>query len=139
MNVYIHLNTHNRGDSLTVQKGNVCASSWMDRKVVTVMSTTTQPELGTVQRRQRDGTRITVTCPLSIMDYNQFMTGVTRFEGTTVNSTTTNPSSTAVVANQLSCQLQPERFDGGEWCTATVALLEDVGIRNGDIKQKKYL
>ena len=78
MNVYIHLNTHNRGDSLTVQKGNVCASSWMDRKVVTVMSTTTQPELGTVQRRQRDGTKITVPCPLSIMDYNQFMGRVDR-------------------------------------------------------------
>jgi hypothetical protein len=56
------------------------------------------------------------------------------------NSTTTDPSSTAVVTNELRCQLQPERFDGGAWYTATVALLEDVGIRDGDVEQKlKYV
>ena len=55
--------THNRGEFLTVQKGNVCASSWMDRKVVTVMSTTSQPESTNVLRRQKDGSRISVPCP----------------------------------------------------------------------------
>jgi hypothetical protein len=56
------------------------------------------------------------------------------------NSTTTDPSSTAVVIDELRCQLQPERFDGGAWYTATVALLEDVGVRDGDVKQKiKYV
>ena len=45
---------------------------------MTVMSTTTQPEMGTVLHRQKDGTRITVPCPLSIIDYNQFMGGVDR-------------------------------------------------------------
>jgi hypothetical protein len=62
----------------TVQKGNVCTSSWMDRKVVTAMSTATQPEMGTVLGRQKHGTRITVPCPLSIMDFNQFMGGIDR-------------------------------------------------------------
>ena len=54
------------------------SSSWMDRKVVTVMSTTSQPEMGTVLHWQKDGTRITVPCPQSIIDYNQFMGGVDR-------------------------------------------------------------
>ena len=45
-------------------------------------------------------------------------------------STTADPSSTAVVTNELRCQLQPERFDGGAWYTATVALLQDVGVRD---------
>ena len=70
--------TSYRGDFLTVQKGNVCTNSWMDRKVVTVMSTTSQPEGGSVLRRQKDGTRIPVPCPLSIIDYNNFMGGVDR-------------------------------------------------------------
>ena len=64
-----------RGDSLTVQKGCVCANSWMD-KVVTVMSAGCQPELGTVLRHQRDGSRISVSCPQCIVDYNAFMGGV---------------------------------------------------------------
>ena len=54
------------------------------------------------------------------------------------DSTLTNPSSTTIVPNELSCQLQPEGLDCGEWYTATVALLEDVGVRDGDgdVKQK---
>ena len=67
-----------RGDSLTVQKGNVCATAWMDRKVVTVMATTSQPTTGTVLRHQKDGSRIPVPCPQSIIDYNMFMGGVDR-------------------------------------------------------------
>ena len=66
-----------RGDFLTIQKGNVCASSWMDRKIVTVMSTTSQPDVGSALRRQKDGSRISVPRPLSIMEYN-FMGGIDR-------------------------------------------------------------
>ena len=55
------------------------ASSWMDNKVVTVMSTTSQPAAtGTVLRRQRDGTRVSVPCPEAIITYNQSMGGVDR-------------------------------------------------------------
>ena len=75
--MYMYTPTY-RGDILTIQKGNVCASSWMDRKVVTAMSTTAQPETGTVLRRQKDGTRISVPCPLSIIDYNMYMGQVDR-------------------------------------------------------------
>ena len=59
-----------RGEFLTVQKGNVCASAWMDRKIVSVMSTTSQPA---VLRRQKDGTRLSVPCPMSIDHYNSNM------------------------------------------------------------------
>ena len=55
------------------------ASVWQDRKAVTVMSTTTQPQAsGTVLRRQRDGSRIPVPCPESVVQYNTYMGGVDR-------------------------------------------------------------
>ena len=55
------------------------ASSWMDNKAVTVMSTTSQPAAtGTVLRRQKDGTRVSVPCPEAIFSYNQNMGGVDR-------------------------------------------------------------
>ena len=67
-----------RGDFLTIQKVIVCTSSWMDRKIVTVMSTTNQSDVGSVLQQQKDGSRISVPCPLSIMEYNNFMGGVDR-------------------------------------------------------------
>ena len=70
---------YNRGDSLTLQKGEVTASAWKDRKVVTVLSTNTQPtDNGAVLRKQQDGTRISVPCPQAIINYNEFMGGVDR-------------------------------------------------------------
>jgi hypothetical protein len=64
---------------MTVQRGKVTASAWMDNKLVTVMSTTTQPsEAGSVLRRQRNGSRIPVSCPGSIISYNLWMGGVDR-------------------------------------------------------------
>lgn len=61
-----------------VQKGDFCASLWQDRKAVTVMSTGIQPDTGTVLRRQKDGSRISVPCPQSIISYNEHMGGVDR-------------------------------------------------------------
>ena len=68
-----------RGDSVTVQKGKVSASAWMDRKVVMMMASNCQPAgVGSVLRRQQDGSRIPVTCPESIICYNEYMGGVDR-------------------------------------------------------------
>ena len=68
-----------RGDSKTVQKGKVTASAWMDNKVVSMMSTTSQPSAtASVLRRQKDGSRISIPCPESIISYNRFMGGVDR-------------------------------------------------------------
>ena len=68
-----------RGESKTVQKSEVTATAWKDNKVVNVLSTTTQPTASSsVLRRQKDGSRISVQCPESIMSYNQHMGGVDR-------------------------------------------------------------
>lgn len=66
-----------RGESLTLQKGPVTASAWRDNKVFIVMSTCHQPsESGSVLRRQRDGTRVSLPCPAAITSYNNYMGGV---------------------------------------------------------------
>ena len=45
------------------------------------MSTTTQPQAsGSVLRRQLDGTRTSVPCPESIIQYNSYMGGVDRWD-----------------------------------------------------------
>ena len=68
-----------RGDSLTLQKGPVTPSTWRDNKVFIVMSTCRQPnEHGSVLRRPRDGTRISLPCPAAIVSYNTYMGGVDR-------------------------------------------------------------
>jgi hypothetical protein len=62
-----------------MQRGKVTASSWMDNKVVTITSTTSQPSAtGMVLRRQKDGTLVSVLCPEAIIMYNQSMGGVDR-------------------------------------------------------------
>ena len=55
------------------------ASAWKDRKVVTVLSTNTQPTAtGTVLWRQKDGSQIPVPYPEAINSYNEFMGWVDR-------------------------------------------------------------
>ena len=69
----------NRGDSLVVQKGGVAAYAWMDRKVVMVMASNTQPSAtGYALRRQKDHSRTPIPCPESIIMYNKYMGGVDR-------------------------------------------------------------
>ena len=65
-------------ESLIVHKSNVCATSWMDKKVVMLMSTGIQPTTCTVLRRKKDGFRTQVPCPQPIIDYNTYMGGVDR-------------------------------------------------------------
>ena len=110
--------THNRGEFLTVQKGNVCASSWMDRKVVTVMSTTSQPESTNVLRRQKDGSRISVPCPMSVLDYNTYMGSVDRGDQ---------------VRGYYSCRTKCRKF-----YKYIFHFLLDVAITNAFILQKGY-
>lgn len=68
-----------RGDSTSVQKGPLVGSAWLDNKIVTVLSTTNQPEdESTVLRCQKDGSQVPVNCPQNIADYNKYMGGVNR-------------------------------------------------------------
>ena len=72
-------NTQYNRDSQVVQRGGVSACVWMDRKKVIVMFTNTQPTArASVLRQQKDGTRMSVACPESVILYNQSMGGVDR-------------------------------------------------------------
>ena len=54
----------NRGQSTFHQWGNLVATAWKD-KVVNVISTLATPSESTsVQRRQKDRTRLTIECPV---------------------------------------------------------------------------
>ncbi len=64
---------------MTRQRLELVAHAWLDNKQVLCMSTNTQPDAhGTVLRRKRDGTRVSVPCPDSIVQYNKYMGGVDR-------------------------------------------------------------
>ena len=50
---------------------------WRDNRVVTVLTTNTQPQQhDVVQRREHDGTRSDVPCPVAMALYNMYMGGV---------------------------------------------------------------
>ena len=68
-----------RGDSAVMQKGSLVATLWLDNKVVTVLSTNTQPDsTGAVLRCQQSRSRISIMCPTSIVQYNRFKGGLDR-------------------------------------------------------------
>ena len=72
-----HVGDMNRGESVSYQHGNLVASVWKDSKLVYVMSTNSDPATdATVQRKERDGTSISVSCPTNVVAYNKFMGGV---------------------------------------------------------------
>ena len=69
----------NRGDFIIMQKGNLCAWVWKDKKNVFYLSTNCDPTTGnTVKRRQKDGTLKDVPCPSVATAYNKYMFGVDR-------------------------------------------------------------
>ena len=56
---------------------NIVATSWMDSKVVTVVSSMSSPEdTAVVSRKLKNGTKIDVSCPASVDLYNRYMGGV---------------------------------------------------------------
>lgn len=67
----------NRGEHRFRQSDNLVATVWKDSKPVTMLSTLCSPDdIVTVDRRQRDGSILTVYCPLAIKLYNLYMGGV---------------------------------------------------------------
>lgn len=65
------------GEPVFYQSGNTVAAAWKDNKVVNVVSTLASPmESTSVNRRQKDGTRVEVSCPLCVALYNRYMGGV---------------------------------------------------------------
>lgn len=68
-----------RGDCISLQNGNLTIHLWQDTKPVVVFSSITQAEeTTTVKRKQKDGSKVDVNCPLAIDLYNKFMGGVDR-------------------------------------------------------------
>ncbi|CAC5408617.1 unnamed protein product [Mytilus coruscus] len=66
-----------RGETLTMQKGNLVATAWKDKKIVTYLSTNSDPtQSRTVRRRKKDGTVQDVPAPAVSESYNKYMFGV---------------------------------------------------------------
>lgn len=70
-----------RGEFMFSTKGPVSAIKWQDSKAVTILSTATNPRETThVQRKNKDGTRVNVSCPTAVKVYNSLMGGVDLFD-----------------------------------------------------------
>jgi len=70
-----------RGEFEWRTRSNTGYVQWKDSKNVHVLSTAFAPqETVTVQRKQKDGSTIAVTCPRSVAQYTQRMGGVDRFD-----------------------------------------------------------
>ena len=68
-----------RGDSMSLQHGELVVHLWQDTKPVVVMSSLSQAEKKTtVKRKQKKCTTIDLPCPVAIELYNKFMGGVDR-------------------------------------------------------------
>ena len=66
-----------RGESVFRQCSSLMAVVWQDKRPVHVMSTLSQPgETAQVSRRERDGSRVEVSCPSAILTYTKYMGGV---------------------------------------------------------------
>ena len=69
----------NQGDFVIFQKGSLTATAWKDKKQVNFLSTNCNPtEIDTVSRRQKDGSRVDVVCPIVSKCYTTYMSGVDR-------------------------------------------------------------
>ena len=68
-----------QGEFAFRQRGNLVATVWRDKRVVTTLSTMSSPNATTtVERKQKDGTVKSIPCPISVNTYNKFMNGVDR-------------------------------------------------------------
>jgi hypothetical protein len=68
-----------QGDFVTWQKGNMTATAWKDKKQVNFLATNVCPtEMDTVKRRQKDGSRVDIICPVVCKKYTAYMFGVDR-------------------------------------------------------------
>jgi len=66
-----------RGDYQYLTSNGISVVKWMDKKEVFVASNYFDPEVSEeVTRGNKDGTRIRITCPLPIVQYNKYMGGV---------------------------------------------------------------
>ena len=68
-----------RGEFEYIVSDNVVLYKWMDRKLVFLLSNFHDPcSTDIIQRKEKDGGKTNVQCPISIIDYNKYMGGVDR-------------------------------------------------------------
>ena len=66
-----------QGQHCIMQKGELMAAGWRDKRVIHLLSTADQAtSLTSVQRKQRDGSVREVPCPAVVENYNKHMNGV---------------------------------------------------------------
>ena len=66
-----------RGEHKFCQRSNLVASVWMDKKPDNLLSTLAQADVThTAQRKQKDGTRLSVQCTDAVVLCNKYMAGV---------------------------------------------------------------
>lgn len=69
-----------RGENEWFVSNKVVGTEWIDNKAVYFLSNFHNPtEVRTVKRRE-DGSRVTISCPAAISDYNKHMNCVDRFD-----------------------------------------------------------
>lgn len=79
----------NHADSLLMQKKELCAAAWRDKKIELYLSTNCDPsEKINVQRKQEDGDIKEVSSPLIGQKYNKYMFGVDRADQLKINYST---------------------------------------------------
>ncbi|XP_035205931.1 piggyBac transposable element-derived protein 4-like [Stegodyphus dumicola] len=70
-----------RGESVFLTKEGVAAIKWMDKKAVTLLTTTHNSAIITsINRTQKYGTKTEVPCPTAVAVYNDIMGGVDCFD-----------------------------------------------------------
>ncbi|XP_072164713.1 piggyBac transposable element-derived protein 4-like [Diadema setosum] len=68
-----------QGEFNVLQRGQLSAYAWQDKHLVNLLSSADDPTAQTtVDRKQRDGTKRVVPCPVALREYNKFMRGVDR-------------------------------------------------------------
>ena len=109
-----------RGDFKVLQDGDIMACAWVDKKVVTFISSYDQANrVSSVERKVADGSKVEVPCPPVVAAYNINMNGVDR-------------------ADQIRTQYSTFR-SSRRWWLYLFWFLFDVAITNGFILMKKSL
>ena len=76
---YLKKGLANRGDHMAVRNGNLAVALWQDTKPICLASTNGDPDkTQDITRKRKDGTRIMIKCPETIVAYNAHMGGVDR-------------------------------------------------------------
>ena len=66
----------NRGDHKMVRNGNLCVCLWQDTKPISCCFSNCDMSTSNVNRKQKNGSALSLTCPTAIVNYNARMGGV---------------------------------------------------------------